>query len=348
MIFNTESSYTGVVKESPYPLGVEGALMHVYENECNYNAMMRAVGISELKYYQETGKDLFLHEAGAFSGFIKKAIAFFNKIIEKIKSIFHKFAALMNSFTMKDKDFVHKYEAELNRKDLTDFEFNGYTFKGLDTAIKIVDADVISAVTSDLNKMDVKDYKKDDENKLPSADELEDEIDRMRADVVSGLVDAKSLDESEFREEVRDAIYGGDKEPLENIRARDQLNIIKNAQNDIKDANRKQKQMTDGVNKIIKKLEGYIKNDFKYTDEEKDNEALSKQRSASIKHVNQEIDKYKANCNAITILYGIIVGALKDRNRQAKAICVKAIGYKHESASLYESSNDLFANVVIR
>ena len=45
------------VQESPYPLGIEGGLMHVYENECNFNAIMKAAGISELKYYKETGGD---------------------------------------------------------------------------------------------------------------------------------------------------------------------------------------------------------------------------------------------------------------------------------------------------
>ena len=60
MIFNTDNYYDGPVAPSPYPVGIEGALMHVYENECNYNALMKAVGISELKYYQETGKNLKL------------------------------------------------------------------------------------------------------------------------------------------------------------------------------------------------------------------------------------------------------------------------------------------------
>ena len=51
--------------------------MHVYENECNYNAIVKSVGISELKYYQETGKDLFVNEAGAFKKFGSKVTAFF-------------------------------------------------------------------------------------------------------------------------------------------------------------------------------------------------------------------------------------------------------------------------------
>ena len=51
MIFNNDSyaatSYN--VKPSPFEPTIEGALMHVYENACNYNAFMRAVGLAEMK-----------------------------------------------------------------------------------------------------------------------------------------------------------------------------------------------------------------------------------------------------------------------------------------------------------
>ena len=73
------------VHESPYELGVEGALMHVYENECNYNAIMKSVGIAEFKYYNETGRtDLFVHEAGATGGLLSKIISFFKAINDTI------------------------------------------------------------------------------------------------------------------------------------------------------------------------------------------------------------------------------------------------------------------------
>ena len=91
MIFDTEYANESAnlysldgIQESKYDLGLNGALMHVWENECNYNALMRVVGISELKYYNETGHSLFLNEAGAFKNFIDRAIEFFKKIIEKI------------------------------------------------------------------------------------------------------------------------------------------------------------------------------------------------------------------------------------------------------------------------
>ena len=40
------------IQECKYDLGIEGAYMHMYENQCNFNAMMKAVGLSELSYYK--------------------------------------------------------------------------------------------------------------------------------------------------------------------------------------------------------------------------------------------------------------------------------------------------------
>ena len=91
MIFDSNISAPtnwDAVQESPYTLGLEGGLMHVYENECNYNAIMKAAGLSELKYYKENGGDLFVQEAGAAGSLIDRFIAFFKKVIEKIKQIF--------------------------------------------------------------------------------------------------------------------------------------------------------------------------------------------------------------------------------------------------------------------
>ena len=136
MIFNMNESATfggytvnmEAVQESPYELGLEGALMHVYENECNYNALMRAVGLSEMRYYQETGKDLFVNEAGALGNFIEKAKTLFKKVIEKIAMIAKKFMAKINSYVVSDKDFVKKYEKDLLRRDLGSMKFTGWKF----------------------------------------------------------------------------------------------------------------------------------------------------------------------------------------------------------------------------
>lgn len=381
MIFNTDNYYDGPVAPSPYPVGLEGALMHVYENECNYNALMKAVGISELKYYQETGKNLFIHEAGAFSAFLDKAKAFFKKVIEKIKQIFHKFAAIMNQYTMSDKKFVKTYSKEINRKDISDFTFSGYTFKGLDDAIS-ASAD-IDLSEYDPDKFD--DVKKaalrGDKIQMDS-DKLNDLIEENRGEWLSKITKGShgSLDESEFRDELKDFLYGngGEKEELDdkNIDKRKILQWIEGTDKAITDANKKQKECTRAVDKMIKKIEEFEKivnkkdatygdADMKYKAYEaqknfakasrvgKDEEISSTEQDRLQKGINNAIACMKSESNDFVIFFGMLTGALKDRNRQSKAICVKIIGYNKKESANYgyygESSvDDLFAGVTIR
>ena len=96
------------IQESKYDLGIEGAYMHMYENQCNFNAMMKAVGLSELAYYRENEQSLFVNEAGAVGGFIGKAKEFFKKVLEKIKRIIKKLLMIIQSYTSDDKKFIKK------------------------------------------------------------------------------------------------------------------------------------------------------------------------------------------------------------------------------------------------
>ena len=377
MIFNTDNYYDGPVAPSPYPVGLEGALMHVYENECNYNALMKAVGISELKYYQETGRNLFVHEAGAFSAFLDKAKAFFKKVIEKIKQIFHKFAAVMNQFTMSDKKFVKTYSKEINRKDISDFTFSGYTFEGLDKALN-------ASIDLDMSKYNINNFDDNYKRKLGAdekavdSDKLNDIIEEHRGTWLNKITGGNhgSLDESEFRDEIKDYLYGngGEKEELDDkqIDKRKILQWIEGKERAIKDANNKQKECTRAIDKMIKKIEEFEKEinkkDATYSSAGISSTQLSfgddpaiagdKKIDADVankyqKGINNEITLMKAESNDIVIFFGMLTGALKDRNRQSKAICVKIIGYNKKESANYgyygESSvDDLFAGVTIR
>ena len=407
MIFNTETYYDDMqVGESPYPVGLEGALMHVYENECNYNAMMKAVGISELRYYQDTGKSLFVHEAGVFASFIQKAKEFFKKVIEKIKQIFHKFAAVMNQYTMKDKEFVKKYSKELYRKNITDFTFDGYTFKNLDDAVakgKLTDTlesfrkdgsesssnintakkaafDAVRDADSSTHGTDA--YKGD---KAYDSDALETAEDSQRGDILSLIGvpgTSKAYDSSDFREELHDYLYGdGGKETLDKINVRQQLQYIENTKKDVREVERQQKEITRAIDKFIKMLDKweteFNKKDakwdadtvgpMKYSDKKddgswesdrskqhqyKNSDISEKYKDRLTKYVNFQVSLKRSASNDITTAFGMIIQAVKDRNRQAKAICVKIIGYKNESASYgyygESSVNDIFAGVTIR
>jgi hypothetical protein len=331
MIFNemntSKGSYGAAVQESQYDLGIGGALMHVYENECNYNALMKAVALSEMKYYNATGGDLFVQEAGAFKGFIEKAKAFFHKVIEKIKSIGKKFVAKINQYTMSDKDFVKKYQKDLLSRDLKDFEFDGYAFPNISS--------------NKYNLSVEKAYDGISEDGSDDSDRLNEIIEENRGRIVGG----SAMTESEFRTELHDKLYG-DKDSIK-VNIRSEIGIISETSKLIKESNKAEKDAVDGINKFIKLLDQSatrISKDIslKASDEE------NKTNSNLVRYENNTITVAKSLSNDFTVFYGALVKALADRNRQAKAICVKALSYKHESASVAEGGYaDLFDGVQI-
>ena len=373
MIFNNDSyaatSYN--VKPSPFEPTIEGALMHVYENACNYNAFMRAVGLAEMKYYQETGKELFLNEAGAFNGFIDKLKAFFKKVIEKIKGIFHKFMAVINQYRMTDAEFLKKYSSEIRRKNLKDFEYNGWTFKDLNAVVTTVKdkigintyADIVNNVigsgsnfAGDLAKSfasgAVPDFAKDFAGSgagNKTAENAEAFLTSEKKDEIVEMMRGKMLDannkytSSEFIEELKKKCYGDDKEKF-NVKIDEWLGYISNAKDDIKTAEKAQKDITRAIEQLIKNIDNEEKEINKKINA-KDNEAANKY---NFKILSATGDLYRHFSDILTTYYGTMIQALKDRNRQAKAICVKAMSYKAESASYgYKesysySNNDLF------
>ena len=447
MIFDSynESSTVSLdaIKESPYPLGYEGALMHVYENELNYYSLMKAVGLSEMKYYQETGKELFLNEAGAFGSFIEKVKAFFKKVIEKIKSIFKKFIAAIDQYTLENKKFVKKYGQEIMRKNLTDFEFEGYSFKELESngdkftqkaeyVQKLVEGmedahdkiaqgytghnHTITSVTLNtprkwrnldepIKQKYMQDYgaKKSDfddetaytnyvrklrtqgvdvtkigpsysqyyagtDNKvsdLPvnidgvifsesmTSDEKTKAHEQLRGKLIG---DSKALDTDDFRDRLQELFYGdgkdGDKETLEKINMREQLNYIDDSKTTIKKVEKNQKDITKHIENALKKLDKLPNEMRKNFGDSNYNGVIKGEQQNLINLINNILDGARSASNDITVGFGVLVQAYKDRVTQAKAICVKALSYKHESAMVSESynsydSDDIFSSVNI-
>lgn len=332
MIFGESTTINTPVKESRYELGIEGALMHVYENECNFNAIMKSAALSEMKYYNETGGDLFVQEAGARNGLFAKVKAFFNKVIEKIKSIFAKFIAKINQFAMDNKKFVKKYEKQLMRKDLTDFEFEGYEFdEGKWNKIKWV------TVPKDLyeSKLSISttDYSTDDVNDIKETN---------RANIVG---ETNKMDSSEFTDKLHELFYG-DKDTIEissaDLRAR--LNKISSTDKDIHAAETTEKGIIKIINDAAKSLEKDA--DKLYNGEVPDDDVTRNAENSRIKIYNQQADVLRTYANDLTIMFGVKTKAIVDRCKQNKAICVKALSYKHESTGVY-GEDDIFAGVQI-
>ena len=402
MIFDSynESSTVSLdaVKKSPYPIGYEGALMHVYENELNYYSLMKAVGLSEMKYYQETGGSLFVHEAGAFGSFIEKVKAFFKKVIEKIKSIFKKFIAAIDQYTLENKKFVKKYGQEIMRKNLTDFEFEGYSFSKLDdaastftsnsdavekaiTALENAHANIEKGTYAGLasntanfdNTSSILDGVEIGSSMTSEQKTAAQEIARGK---LVGETGGKRLDTDDFRDRLQELFYGdgkdGDKETLEKINMRTQLNYIDDSKKTIKDAERNQRTITKHIENALKKLDKLPEQIRKYVKSDEGKKAIGANTNpkhqfyssaatdkvdtdkveAYVKVVNNGLDVCRSIANDITVGFGVLVQAYKDRVTQAKAICVKALSYKHESAMVSESysdydSNDIFSSVNI-
>lgn len=339
MLFNIDESYTyTTTKESKYELGIGGALMHVYENECNYNALMKAVGISELRYYTENGKDLFVHEAGAFKKFTDAIKKFFKAIIDKIVSIFNKLKNFLSGKVMDDEKFIKKYEDQLKKADLSGFKFEGYAFpklsawKPVDTQLdaeleKILDIDKTGSITV--------------ADEVGPSQETKDMIESARGNLIKGLDGGGvAVDKAKFAEILNKNLVGEKKQELTGIDINTTIAQIKSAKKDIKEAQDTQKYLCDIINRYIKALEK----------SEKEIEKDDANKDAKIKKYNKMVEIEKAHSNDITVLYGAIAKAYKTRNIQNKAICVKALSYKpnkDKTVATPESVYDLFSSVVI-
>lgn len=340
MIFNSDgnigSTNLAAVAESPYELGLKGALMHVYETECNYNAMMKSVGLSELKYYQETGKDLFMNEAGAFGGFIEKANTLFKKIIEKIKAIFKKFMAKVNSFTISDKDFVKKYENDILHKDVTGMKFTGYE--------KMKNGDPTNEYTVSMGTFET--YIGGNDMSLKDSDAVNDKIESLRSTLVGG---SGAMSEAGLRDKLKEDLYG-DKETFDvtSTMVRTALSTIKDTSKTVKAIEKLQKDTIKGIETVIKSLNKNLADFNKDVNENIKNKTDDEIKGANdlITAVNNRITVAKAISNDVTVIFGTCSAAAKDANRQAKALCVKVLSYnKKESAGVSESAGDIFAGV---
>jgi hypothetical protein len=377
MIFDADGSSSygndSYVKESRYELGLKGALMHVYENECNYNAMMKSIGLSELKYYKETGEDLFVNEAGAFSGMLDKVKKFFKAVIEKIKSIFHKFMAKINSYTMEDKKFVKKYKTEILRKNVTDLEFTGYEkFKDKVINIPINNINYYSdtdlRTSGSINRGELNNNYKSTTTDFTSTtnkdnyyakyadqDAVNDECEKKRGAIYNGEGSAGNMTEEEFRDGLKETLYG-DKETFDVTPTivRNALTTIENTNDAIKKAKKAQDNITKNIDNLIRNLDNYQKEvDKEFSEKNKNGKTADNTDIAmanrKTQNISDEITIWKSMSNDYTVAYGMYVQALKDANRQAKALCVKVISYNKKESANYESASyandDIFSDV---
>lgn len=344
-ISNREVELTTRIIECAHEPGLEGAYHIVAESEANYNAIMQAVGVAELAAYEATGEEM-VYEAGDIEVFFTKMKEYFLNILEKIKGLFKKFFAMLDTFIKSDKDFASKYRKQITGANANGLKFKGYKFDltaiNLKTASANMDKQQLERPTSG-TLMEINDY-------ITRFEDKAEILELMRAKALS---EGGHLSASEFTKKLFTKLRSGEdsKTELTNIKPDEELTVITTSDSLKKTA----QEQFDTIEKEIKEIIKTIEKDKKELKEQKtDSVDAVKLKAANIKAASVHINNLKNKISILQVINGAKLTAIKDRNRQAKAICVALVGNgsattttakKDEKKSVAES---FIADVVIR
>ena len=141
MIFNNNTTSLGSIN-IPMAEGYDcsyGCALALVESARNDYAMFRAMLDADARElaiknestgYVAESQVSALHEA-ATGGILNKIKQLIQKLVAKIKAIFHSFAAKINTLFMKDKDLIKKYRTEvLSKKNIDKLEVKWRKVKG--------------------------------------------------------------------------------------------------------------------------------------------------------------------------------------------------------------------------
>lgn len=316
------------IAPSKYEIGLEGALMHIYENERNFTALMKSIGIAEVKYYNKYGSTLFEDAAStaltttnntaakttakeAVSKIIDGLIQWIRTAIEKIIASAKSFKQQVIAYCESNREFIEKYEKSLSGTTVK--EFTGWKFPELN--------DITPSFNQDKLVDLINDNVVHDDNKK--------HYNVMRSDILGVVYDGDS-----FSKACMVRYFGSaSKQTLTNVKCNEQLAIMKN-----------------GTLKLSMKAIALAK--AAHANSEKLIGIMNK--STNIKEISDNwTGTVKAAYNDFTMAYHIYMKAIHSRVRQAKAICIKSLQEnnidtaKNESAVQLENKSieELFASV---
>ena len=325
---NRELELTTGIIECAHEPGLEGAYAIVAESEANYNAIMQAVGVAELAVYESTGYEM-VYEAGDVKGFFGKVKEFFMNLLEKIRGLFKKFFAMFDSHIKNDKDFVNKYKKHLLSVNTKNFKYKGFNFSidavDVNKADSAIDGVIPSGSTSgNLASLQAEIAKSENRVEL---------VEKMRGKAIG----ESSLEAGEFTKELFKKLRSGEdsKEEMDNISVTDQLVAISENSALKKAAEKQFKDLEKAIKEAIKTVEKSQNELLKGIPDKTDREA-TELRAAQIKIASNHVTNLKDKLAILQVVNGAKLTAIKDCNRQAKAICVALMNYKptNESATI--------------
>lgn len=279
-----------------YETIAEATAIVVAEHEANWTKFMSGVGMSELASVME-GQEV-IYEGARLKSFIDKAKAYFKMALSKLAEITKSFIAKFDQIFRSNDAFVKKYEKQIKEAKLpSDFSFKGYNFNdsALDSTPNYQNDKAPTSV-SNADSINKDDYTKE------KAEELL----------------CKESGET-FGDKLTNKFYGGkEKVDIKSPDMNKQIQILKSTKDLKGKAKKSYADAHKAIKEIIKKLEKAEKEAIKSKD---DLTSASKMESA----VSTLLSYWKAYSSAVIMYHGKYMGALGARNRQAKALCTKAI-----------------------
>lgn len=287
-----------------YETIAEATAIIVAEQEANWTRFMTGVGLSELSTISE-GEEV-IYEGARLQGFIAKAKAYFKMALNKLAEITKRFIANVDKFIKGNDAFIKKYESQIKAaKFPSDFSFKGYNFN---------DSELDSTPEYNGNRISSVDFVKDTADRILDRDKDMYSKEAAEAAVCKGEGDS-------FGEVVFIHLHGGkEKVEITSPNMNKQIEIVKNTKKLKDSAKKSYTKAHKAISEIIKKLE---KAERDITKSKDDLESASKTESA----LSTVLGYWRAYSSAVSTYHGKYMSALGERNRQAKALCTKAVTY---------------------
>lgn len=329
-----------------------GAQM-IEEATQDWNNYMQAVALTELSYVIENHQE-YIYEGVDISAMLGKVKEWFKKLWAKIQGIAKAAMAKFAQFAMSDDKFLSKYKSAIYDgagKLPSGFSYKGYKFEGLKDKVNRIKAaakDVIDRGELAASNMKSYGYGYSDQKDKDSSKSLNKKLDDYRAKLAGKT---GSVSASEFKSAIKVDLYGSsDKEYIKTVDASKLVSIIEGA-NDAKTAAKEaQDAIKDDIDDKISKLND-VESSWKdkvsksledSPEDTKDRDIKSSYASLANRYAQYLKDVETANAT----WFSAYITALKDQNRQAKAVCTKLISYANGVGGKKEPKTESVASLL--
>jgi hypothetical protein len=340
----------------------------VAESTEDWNRMMRAIALTELSYVAEAGQEL-IYESVDIEAIKNKVVKWFQNLWAKIQGIAKTALAKFASFGKNDESFIDKYSKDIytGEDNIPDgFSFKGYKFhenlKSLSDDVKSEYEKITNRVPNKIKV--VSGYKKSADSSTTGSSVINkflSESDTTFSDLESSFRasicghGSGKVSASDFGKELDKYFRGSSAKVFINkngIDAKNLISIVSGAKDAIDAAEDARDTAKDTIDESIDKVDEAA-DSFNDTPEDSTDAEAVKLQSAKSRYFTKYSGYLKNIESAVSIWFSHYISALKDQNRQAKAICVKLVGFangvggkkdltKNEAASILE---DRFATI---